>query len=1010
MAVPPPEPGDRLSAAVLARIRDALKDTYLVERELGEGGAATVYLARDIKHERNVAIKVFKPELAETLGAERFTREIRTAANLQHPHILTVHDSGVADGLLYYVMPYVEGESLRARITREGGLPIGDVIRILREVADALHTAHRNGVVHRDIKPDNVLLSGRHALVADFGVAKAISESTGRNAITTLGVALGTPAYMAPEQAAADPHVDHRADIYALGVMGYEMLTGEPPFVRRTPQEVLAAHVTEVPPAVSVRRQSVPPALNALIAKCLLKQPGDRYQSAEEVVSELERIATPTGGMSPAMGMTPAAGVPPTGQTRVRVNASRNQNRLVTGLTIVAMLALAVSAWYAAKAIRGGSGPDSNVVAVLPFEYSGGPDHAYLKEGIVNVLEANLTGEAGPRAVASQTIIAQWKRRGGADQGLTEEEARTLAREVGAGQILRGSIVAAGADLVVSATLVSSSESGGQPVQAQVKGPADSIAVLATRLAGQLLSLRAGESADRLSQLQAVPAAALRAYLVGQQQMRESRFLDAHQSFSTALGLDSTFALAAMGLNTAQSWSPINLGAANGLAIAYRHRDKLGPRDSIVLHMSTPATFAGHPLSLREVSDLRERLVQQVPDRPEGWYLIADNYFHRGVAMGLSRDEAFRRAENGFRRVLALDPDLSYVKLHLAQMNQGGASIERMKHVADSIGLKAPEVDLTVQIMGGDSTDISRYRDRFNQMNADELMMVAFFTGGTPVGDNAYDVALSRSTSSAQRVNIMVGMRAALWSQGRPDKARREHDRLAGLGSDPLAIDPTGIVLAALFDDGDSTLASEAAGQLARARAIGTGQSRAPTLADRVPVFVIGLWAARVNDRDLVQAALARLDATAGRRDSLQWAATAKLYADAVRLVSTPGQPDPAAVEAFDAAMRVGPSIVGGPEFRSALNAISALSWERLRDPRRGAAAAERAATWDVTAYVQGTVQRDLGRLKLAAGDTAGAIRVWKDYLFIRGRAEPGPRKIDDEIRAKLAELERVKR
>ena len=970
-----------------------------------------MYLARDVKHQRNVAIKVFKPELAETLGAERFSREIRTAANLQHPHILTVHDSGVADGLLYYVMPYVEGESLRARITREGGLPIGDVIRILREVADALHTAHANGVVHRDIKPDNVLLSGRHALVADFGVAKAISESTGRNAITTLGVALGTPAYMAPEQAAADPHIDHRADIYALGVMGYEMLTGEAPFVRRTPQEVLAAHVTEPAQAVSVRRPSVPPALDALIAKCLLKQAGDRYQSAEDVVSELERIATPTGGMSPAMGMSPAAGIAPTSAAPVPVNASRNRNRLVTGLTIAAMLALGATAWYAAKVLRGGTGLDSNVVAVLPFEYSGGPDHAYLREGIVNVLEANLTGEAGPRAIASQTIVAQWKRRGGAERGLTEEEARALAVELGAGQILRGSIVAAGADLVVSATLVSSALKGGsQPVQAQVKGPADSIAALASRLAGQLLSLRAGESADRLSQLQTVPPAALRAYLVGQQQMRESRFLDAHQSFSSALGLDSTFALAAMGLTTAQSWSPINLGATNGLAIAYRHRDKLGPRDSIVLHMSMPATFAGHPLSLREVSDLRERMVQQVPDRPEGWYLIADNYFHRGVAMGLSREEAFRRAENGFRRVLALDPDLSYVKLHLAQMSQIDQSLDRMKHVADSVGLKAPEIDLTVQIMGGDSTDVGRYRDRFSRLNADELMMIAFFAGGTPVGDNAYETALSRSTSSAQRVNIVSAMRAGLWVQGRPEKARREHERLAGLGVDPVGTDPAGIVLAAIFDDGDSTLAAAAAAQLARSRAIGTGESRAPTFGDRTPAFVVGLWAARVNDRAMMNAALARLDAIAGRRDSVQWAAMAKLYADAVRLVSAPGQPDAGAVEVFDAATRAGPSTPGGPGFRSALNAIAALSWERLRDPGRGAAAAERAATWDVTPYVQGTVQRDLGRLKLAAGDTTGAIRVWKDYLFFRGRAEAGPRKIDDDIRAKIAELERVKR
>ncbi len=260
---------------------------------------ATVYLAEDVKHHRKVAVKVLRPELAATLGPARFVREIEIAAQLQHPHILPLLDSGEAAGFLYYVMPYIDGESLRDRLTKRGELPLAEATRLLRDVADALSYAHGRGVVHRDIKPDNVMLSGRHALVMDFGVAKAVSEATGRNSLTSVGIALGTPTYMAPEQAAADPNVDHRADIYALGVMGYELVAGRPPFVGMTPQQVLAAHVTEAPKPITEVRNTCPPGLAETIMRCLAKRPADRYQSADEVVERLEVLGTPSGGMTP---------------------------------------------------------------------------------------------------------------------------------------------------------------------------------------------------------------------------------------------------------------------------------------------------------------------------------------------------------------------------------------------------------------------------------------------------------------------------------------------------------------------------------------------------------------------------------------------------------------------------------------------------------------------------------------------------------------------------------------
>ena len=253
-------------------LAEALADRYRLEREVGAGGMATVYLAEDVKHRRRVAVKVLRPELAASLGPQRFLREIEIAAQLSHPHVLPLLDSGQiptdqgGPGFLYYVMPFVDGESLRQRLAREGALPIGEAVRLLGEVTDALAHAHRRGVVHRDIKPDNVMLAERHALVTDFGVAKAVSEATGKHEATSVGMALGTPTYMAPEQASADPSLDHRADLYAIGAMAYEMLTGRPPFIGDSAQQVLVAHLTKAPEPPSAHRAGIPPALEQAVS------------------------------------------------------------------------------------------------------------------------------------------------------------------------------------------------------------------------------------------------------------------------------------------------------------------------------------------------------------------------------------------------------------------------------------------------------------------------------------------------------------------------------------------------------------------------------------------------------------------------------------------------------------------------------------------------------------------------------------------------------------------------
>jgi len=276
-----------------ARSVPGLPTQYRVEGELGSGGMAVVYGAVDVRHERRVAIKVLRREISATVGSERFLREIRIAAQLTHPHILPLIDSGESGGLLYYVMPRVDGESLRSRLVREGELPIREAIRILRDLLDALAYAHARGVVHRDIKPENVLLSDRHALVADFGIAKALGVSWAAETVvgTAVGTMLGTPAYMAPEQVSGLPTLDHRADIYAIGLLAYEMLTARLPFRADTPQQFMAAHVVQQPDPLAQWRPAVPPRLAAAVAKCLEKRPADRWQSAAELLAQIEATA-----------------------------------------------------------------------------------------------------------------------------------------------------------------------------------------------------------------------------------------------------------------------------------------------------------------------------------------------------------------------------------------------------------------------------------------------------------------------------------------------------------------------------------------------------------------------------------------------------------------------------------------------------------------------------------------------------------------------------------------------
>jgi eukaryotic-like serine/threonine-protein kinase len=407
------------------RLSAALADRYVLECELGHGGMATVYRARDLRNDREVALKILRTELANALGPERFLREIRIAARLNHPNILSLYDSGtlaLADGALgfYYAMPLVEGESLRRRLIREGQLPIEEALRIASEISAGLEYAHEQGIIHRDIKPENILLSGYprpggpsgdwRVVLADFGIAKAV-DVAGAERLTETGLALGTPSYMSPEQASADSHIDHRTDLYALGCVLYEMLAGEPPFSGATAQAILARHVLDPVPSLRTVRPTVPEVVEQTIARVLAKVPADRFATAGEFREAL------------------------TADTRrpVLEHAPRWRRRSLVAATagLIGAAALGLSLRSSDEPSPTPAGPELRVLVVLPFRNLGPAADQYFAEGLTEELTSRLAGLPGLRVIAPGTA---------AQYGSQPSSLRQVGRELGAGYVLQGSV------------------------------------------------------------------------------------------------------------------------------------------------------------------------------------------------------------------------------------------------------------------------------------------------------------------------------------------------------------------------------------------------------------------------------------------------------------------------------------------------------------------------------------------------------------------------------------------
>jgi eukaryotic-like serine/threonine-protein kinase len=510
---------------VLDRLQSALANRYLLERELGRGGMATVYLAHDLKHDRRVALKVLHPELGMALGPERFLREIQYTARLQHPHILTVLDSGESAGLLWYTMPYVEGESLRDRLRREVQLDLPDAVRIASEVSEALGYAHEHGVVHRDIKPENVLLAKDQALVADFGIAKAL-DAAGGEKLTETGLSVGTPAYMSPEQAADSRKLDGRSDLYALGCVLYEMLAGQPPFTGPTAQSILARHAVDPVPSLRSIRQTVPRGLESAMMKAMAKVPADRYATAAQFA---EALAKPDS--KPLLGQRLVGMV---------------LGGVVVGLVAVASL-LTLNVGGLRRALWGKAAVGSiQSLAVLPLEnLSSDSAQGYLADGMTDELITNLAQVRALRVIARTSVMRY--------QG-SKKTAPEIARELQVDAVVAGTVQRVGDRLRIGAQLIPAT--GDQAVWAKsYAGDVRDVLALqsqvAQAIAQQIQIALTPEERVRLTTARQVDPRAYESYVRGRYFLGKRTEPDLRKAvgyFQGAINVDPTYAAAYSGL------------------------------------------------------------------------------------------------------------------------------------------------------------------------------------------------------------------------------------------------------------------------------------------------------------------------------------------------------------------------------------------------------------------------------------------------------------------------------
>ncbi|MEO8635634.1 MAG: serine/threonine-protein kinase [Gemmatimonadales bacterium] len=641
-------------AVVPETLIEALRDRYVVEKELGHGGMATVYLATDLKHDRQVALKVLRPELTAILGRERFLAEIRLTAKLDHPNLLTLLDSGEAGGALYYVLPYVRGGSLRQRLDQERHLPIEEAVQIGCQIAAALDHAHALGIIHRDIKPENILLQDGIPKLTDFGIALAVREAGGER-LTETGMVIGTPQYMSPEQATGDRLLDSRSDIYSLGAVVYEMLAGEAPVLGGSAQAIIAKLITERPTPLRVVRSTISEGLSQVVERSMAKVPADRFAS----------------GAIFARALTSAPAV---------VARPFPRRAVTIGLGVVALaLLIGVLTRVVTHHLPAEPSPSASLIAVLPATTSA-PDSTMSRLGrdLVFTLAANLGGAGELRSVDPQLTLTQV---GGDAATRSRAEDLALGRRLGAGGVVRGTLVRLGREVRWDVALLSST-TGTLLAQASVTAPAESIRAFTDTATRSLLrqiwerGQAPSPSLDAAVKTRSVPA--LKAFLTGETEIATGQWGEAVSAYNQAIAADSTFWLAYWRLWFASTWSEVEVDT--NLFIAARvHRFELPDRERLLIEACTCLAD-----SLPRAVRLAKQVTERFPDDWFGWMFYAGYLVYTGPVLGYTAADARAALE----RTVALKPGLVDGWDHLMKMSLGKdtTATARSLHALDSLG------------------------------------------------------------------------------------------------------------------------------------------------------------------------------------------------------------------------------------------------------------------------------------------------------------------------------------
>ena len=764
-----------------ARLDLTLGAAFRVERELGGGGMSRVFLARDAALDRQVVVKVLDLQNAVASSAERFRLEIRTIAMLQHPHIVPVLTAGGDDTLLWYAMPFVSGESLRARLLREGALPVADAVLITRETLDALATAHARGIVHRDIKPENILLEGRHAMVADFGIAKALADAVVGTGLTTAGMSLGTPAYMAPEQALGESTTNHRADLYAVGVVLYEMLVGAPPFTGNV-QSVIAAHLTAPVPSLRDRRSDLPPQLPALVERLMAKQPAERPQSAIEALASLEAMMTPTDLRSSAARASmdaAAADRAPTPSAKGDVSSSilpasavaparhRRRTAFVVGIAATALLA-AAAFWSQRSGNTRQFDANADIIAVTPIGSTGDSTLARLGRDLVVTVSTNLDGVGALRAVDPMSVLQRART---LPSPITREDALALGRTVGAKSVLHGSIVPDGNDVRLDLNLLAV-EGGASLARMSVRGAASDVRALTDSISAQLLRQvwrRGTPPAPYLADVATASTEALRAYLEGEQAFGKMDAEVALDAYERAAAADSNFVLPWMRIVQVRSTYVMPPdAAANGRLDSLESRLPTRERE---LRAVRRAPYD----SWYERLDAYKAFSARYPDFHTAQYVTGDEIIHRGPLYGVAMREALpyvdrldelapTHADNAFHRLIVAtaiaDTTLTRVAARQLRERMGVQSGAFFTPVLD-------DVERTTPLSATHIAQTLQPAAEFARLSP--AMTLYFFdktSGSVAARDSAFTIVSRQGQFAAVRPDIELSQAIVRYSRG----------------------------------------------------------------------------------------------------------------------------------------------------------------------------------------------------------------------------------------------------